>query len=121
MRRESRGLCASASLDTERLIREEIAFVQKDSKEKVEKLRYADDDHVGLEIMHLFVMDVLGRETAVARIFESKAGEDFESTQVVSRRAKALAWFGVFLINLFFVYYCMVSLEAYFCQLKKYS
>ena len=108
MRRESAGMFSHMFLDTERMIREEMAFVQQESKKKIEKLRYAEDDHIGLEILHMFVLDVLGRETAVARIFESKAGEDFEYTQVVSHRAKALAGFGVFALNAFFVYYCMV-------------
>ena len=111
MHRESGpgAFCATKNLDTERLIREEIKFVQEESKKKIEKLRSADDDHIGLEIMHLFVLDVLGRETKCARIFESKAGEDFNTAGVVSRRAKSLAWFGIFLINAFFIYYSMVG------------
>ena len=44
----------------------------------------------------------------MARIFESKSEEDFKHTQVVTRRAKALAWFALFMINAFFVYFCMV-------------
>ena len=110
MRRETGALCSKTSLDTERMLRAEIKFVREESKKRIEKLKLAEDDHIGLEIMHLFVLDVLGRETAVARIFESKADEDFESTQVVTRRTKSLAWVGIVLINAFFVYYCMVCL-----------
>ena len=70
----------------------ELKLVEKESKEKVEKLRFATDAHAGLEILHLFILDMLGRDTAVARIFESKASEDFKHSQVVSRKTKAFAW-----------------------------
>ena len=96
------------------MLREEIKFVQEESKNRIEKLKLAEDDHIGLEIMHLFVLDVLGRETSTARIFASKADEDFESTQVVTRRAKSLAWVGITLINAFFIYFCMVCALEFF-------
>ena len=49
---------------------------------RFEKLQWATDQHVGLEILHAFVLDVLGRDTVVARIFENSVGESFEETQV---------------------------------------
>ena len=87
---------------------EQYAYEQ--SAAKIEKLSVADDDHIGLEILHLFVVDVLGRETAAAHIFKSKTAEDFKHTQVVTRRSKSLAVFALIAINLFFIYYTMASL-----------
>ena len=109
VRRDGGMLCLKGESNAEKNIRSELAYVDTESKKKIEKLSMADDDHTGLEILHLFVLDLLGRETNAARIFESKTAEDFKHKQVVTRKAKALAWFGLFLLNLFFVYYSMVG------------
>ena len=60
----------------------EIATAQREAHEKAEKLQLATDHHIGLEILHAFVLDVLGRDTPVARIFQSTADESFRHTQV---------------------------------------
>ena len=60
--------------------------MQEETEKKTEKLSLASDTHAGLEILHTFVLDMLGRGSAVARIFESTAEEDFSKTQVVKRR-----------------------------------
>lgn len=54
----------------EHLIRREAIFTDMEVKERIEKLKYATNQHAGLEILHLFVMDLLGRNTPVACIFE---------------------------------------------------
>jgi hypothetical protein len=91
------------------LIRRELGFVRSETAKKVEKLRYATDQHTGLEILHLFIVDLLGRRTPAARIFETKAMEDFKHTRVVSKTMKRLAVLGLVLINAFFVYYAMLT------------
>jgi hypothetical protein len=91
------------------LIHGELAFVRSETAKKVEKLRYATDQHTGLEILHLFIVDLLGRRTPAARIFETKAMEDFKHTRVVSKTMKRLAVLGLVLINAFFVYYAMLT------------
>ena len=48
-------------------IEQEMELVEKRAEEKIDKLRIATDAHTGLEIMHQFVLDLLGRETAAAR------------------------------------------------------
>ena len=108
VRRDGGLLCFNGESNAEKNIRSELAYVDEESKKKIEKLSLADDDHTGLEILHLFVLDLLGRETNAARIFKSKTAEDFKHKHVVTRKAKALAWFGLFVVNLFFVYYSMV-------------
>jgi hypothetical protein len=90
-------------------IKEEIREVDKESTRIFEYLRYATDQHIGLEILHLFVLDILGRKTAAARIFEAKSREDFFTVRVVSRRSQMLAWCGFIFLNLFFVYFTVLK------------
>lgn len=63
-------------------IRQEVACVQTQSKMKIDELQRVPDEHVGLEILHAFVLDVLGRETAAARIFQSTSSQSFKTMQV---------------------------------------
>jgi hypothetical protein len=39
---------------------------------KAKKLHQATTDHIGLELMHLFVLDLLGHDTNAAKIFIHK-------------------------------------------------
>jgi hypothetical protein len=61
----------------ERILRKEINFVKVAAEEKASKLKYATDQHLGLEIMHLFVLDLLGRDTPAAKIFASKTSTEY--------------------------------------------
>jgi hypothetical protein len=99
----------SAQPSPQVLVGRELAFVRTETAKKVEKLRYATDQHSGLEILHLFIVDLLGRRTPAARIFETKAMDDFKHTRVVSKTMKRLAVLGLVLINAFFVYYAMLT------------
>ena len=42
------------------------------SKQKATKLHKATTEHIGLELMHQFVVDLLGSDTASAKIFIQK-------------------------------------------------
>ena len=79
---------AFRSRTAETIIRNEMDYVQDVAKEKVEKLKYASDADISLEIMHLFVLDLLGRDTSAAKIFVSKSEEDFRHVMVVSHTTK---------------------------------
>lgn len=57
---------------SEEVIKHEIAFVKEQTACKIAKLNFSDDDDIGLEILHLFVLDLLGRDTNAAKIFMSK-------------------------------------------------
>ena len=61
---------------SENKIKEQLHFVAKESESRRGKLLGASDSHAGLEILHLFVVDVLGRETPAAKIFKSKSEEE---------------------------------------------
>ena len=94
----------------EETIKKEIDHVKKVkvSEEKIEKLNLATDEHIGIEMMHLFVLDLLGRETPAARIFEVKAKEDFIHTKVVTRRTKVFCFVFLFFLNSFFAFFTIL-------------
>lgn len=58
------------------IIKKEICHVQLQVMEKYEKLKIANDSHVGLELLHLFVLDLLGRDTPAAKIFTAKSSNE---------------------------------------------
>ena len=96
-------------VNVDKAVRKELALVDKKAKAKIEKLSLADDDHIGLELLHLFVLDVLGRDTTAARIFELKTDEDFKHTRVVAGSTKSLCFVAVLLLNIFFAYFSVVG------------
>ena len=79
-----------------------------ESARRVAKLHLLPEENVGIEILTLFILDLLGRDTPAARIFLRKVDEDFKSTRVVTNGYKGLMLVAVILINVFFVYYCML-------------
>ena len=96
LKRDHVSLCGYRRTDAAVNIKNEIMEVDKLAKKKAETLKYATDQHTGLEILHTFVLDVLGRDTAAARIFVSKSHENFFTT-MVTRTTKMLSWCGVVL------------------------
>ncbi len=90
------------------VIQEHLAFVHKQKKERISKLRLLPDENKGLELLHLFIMDLLGQNTVAANIFLQKSDEDFKTVKCVSPSRKGLAWAGLVLLNLFFVYYTVL-------------
>jgi hypothetical protein len=70
-----RRMC-NGSKGTVDLIYDELEIVQRHGHLAYEKLQIADDEHIGLEILHLFILDLLGRDTPAARIFLSKSSEE---------------------------------------------
>merc|ERR1711939_499507 len=95
-------------MNVENLLRREIKYADTESKSTIARLKTASDDHIGLEIIHRFVVDLLGRDTPAAKIFRSKTEEDFRQSMVVTSTAKHITWLLIFLINLFFVYFTLL-------------
>lgn len=60
-------------LSAEDSLRNEMKYVKKETKHKVDKLKLATDSQIGLEILHMFVLDILGRDTPAAKIFLTKS------------------------------------------------
>jgi hypothetical protein len=75
------------------------------SNSKAMKLHLASKETIGVEIMHEFVLDLLGRDTYEAQIFIRKTEEDFRHLNVVSKGTKAAAWLLVVGLNIFFLHY----------------
>jgi hypothetical protein len=92
----------------ERLITQAIAEANSQANEKEKKLKVATDMQIGLEILHLFIIDLLGWKTPAGKIFQSMTEEDFKHSLVVTKTSKIMAWSVVFLINLFFVFFTVL-------------
>ena len=101
--------CFKSRIGAEENIKKEIDYVKRVVEKKSEKLNLALDNHIGVEMLHLFILDLLGRETPAARIFESKAKEDFINTTVVTMRTRVLCYIFLVVINLFFAFYSILK------------
>ena len=75
------------------------------SNMKAMQLHLSTKENVGAEIMHEFVLDILGRDTNEALIYKRKTEADFQPLNAVSKASKATAWFMVIGLNIFFLYY----------------
>jgi hypothetical protein len=62
----------------------------------------------GLELMHYFIIDLLGQSTKAALIFRNKFNEDFEKLKIVNKYLKYAAIAIVFGLNGFFIYYMLL-------------
>jgi hypothetical protein len=62
----------------------------------------------GMELMNLFIIDLLGFTTRSARIFRNKFNEDYEEMFLVTRVVKYLCVLCVFGLNAFFLWYLLL-------------
>jgi hypothetical protein len=90
------------------LLKKEIDSVQLDSQEHVKHMSGLGEDQAGIEILHLFIQDLLGRDTAAAKIFRAKTNEDYAEMPFVSHRTKVLLCVILIVINAFFVYFSIL-------------
>lgn len=97
------------STGVEAKLRQEFEAVHKEGQKKIEKLQIATDAHIGLEMLHAFILDLLGRDTPAAIIFRQKTDEDFRHTRVVTRSGKVLAGLMLLGVNAFFAYYSVLK------------
>ena len=61
---------------SESTIRRELDATAREAQSKIEKLRLATDRHISVEILHLFVLDLLGRDSPAAKIFVTKSQQE---------------------------------------------
>jgi len=92
----------------ERCILDEIKNTRSIAVETNKGLQYATDSHIGLDILHCFILDLLGRDTPAAKIFGAKSHEDFSHTYIVTKRFKLMVTFVLVVMNLFFVYFSLL-------------
>jgi len=100
--------CGSITISTEKILRDTLQLVERESNLKINKLKTVNDNYIGLEMLHTFILDLLGYDSIAAKIFISKSDEDYSYTKSVSVKIKGLAWTGIIIINIFFVYYSMM-------------
>ena len=86
----------------------DVESVRSRALAKIETLRVTTEEQTGLEVLHLFIVDLLGRNSPAAKIFESKLGEDFEETKVVKYKKKVLAAAVLVTLNILFCYYSIL-------------
>jgi hypothetical protein len=65
--------------------------------------------HAGIEMLYLFMLDLLGRNTIAAKIFKEKFGEEFGHSRVVVGWQKVLAAAALLALNAFFIYFVMIK------------
>ncbi len=67
-------------------LQKQAAYITKHTKKCLWEMREASDHHIGLVILHFFVLDLLGSQTLPAHILAVKTNSDFQKTTVVSHR-----------------------------------
>ena len=100
--------CMKEEIDPIKVLRHEFDHLREETLLNVKKLEHAPDVEIGMEILHMFILDLLGRDTPVAKIFLAKAEEDFRHSMIISKTMKGFAWFLVILLNFMFVYFSML-------------
>jgi hypothetical protein len=90
------------------LLKNEVDSVQSDAKEIVKHMSGISEDRAGIELLHLFIQDLLGRDTAAAKIFQAKTNEDYAEVPFVAYRTKVLIFVILVTSNVFFVYFSIL-------------
>lgn len=104
------GIC-DGKVDAKALesLRSSLEEVREQEKEQAEVFPRYSRASAGLELMHLFTIDLLGLKTKAATIFRNKFNGDFESMQVISWQRKYFAIALTFALNAFFIYYMLLT------------
>jgi len=88
---------------------QEIAGVMGLVADKQATLTRTSDAHRGVVIVHEFMLDLLGRDTAAAKIFANKADNDFKGMYHYHRFTKLVVVGIIVLINFGCIYYAMLK------------
>lgn len=92
------------------LIQDELGKVESDVEEATEDLdRLTSEAERGFELLHLFIRDLLGRNTAASRIFMLKSELDFEMFQGTSWQLKVFVVSLIICLDGFFIYYAILK------------
>jgi hypothetical protein len=85
----------------------ELRLVQTEADEWIGKLKKMSTAHVGVHIMTLFMKDLLGRDSAKAKIFMHQMNT-ISQERVITWGLKCMGFSFVIIFNLYFVYTCML-------------
>jgi hypothetical protein len=87
----------------------ELQHVKHDVEHSSVMFRSAvNDEQRGIDMLHLFILDLLGRDTAEANIYREKVDEDYTSMRIVGISHKVLCAFILIVLNVFFIYFAML-------------
>jgi hypothetical protein len=98
-------------IDVAEYIYEELMNVEKESKYLMEEIKSLSEASIRIELLHQFIIDLLGRNTVAAKIFATKTSLDFEKVPILSPWKKSVVMVFLVAINIVFAYFCM--LKAY--------
>jgi hypothetical protein len=90
------------------LLFSEILLVQETANEIYSNIKDAPTHVVGAELLKSFLIDLLGRDTKEARIFEASFENNIKSKKVVSIYLKVLMISAMVGLNIYFVYISML-------------
>ena len=90
-------------------LEEELQEVIKASEEWKKSLKDTPPATRGIRLLQLFVQDLIGRKSRQAKVFGNQLEEQhLEEKRVMSLGAKALAMTAIILMNLYFIFSCML-------------
>jgi hypothetical protein len=72
------------------------------------EFKHKSEEQAGVQLLQLFIEDLLGRDTDAAKIFKVKVREDYATLPVVSMCQKSLAACALVGINVFFLYFALL-------------
>ena len=103
------GCGVGGEVTADAVMKRELRLVYEEAKKREKRLKLATDAHTGIEILHSFILDLLGKDSHAAQIFQEKAEEDYKHTRVVTRTTKALCVTLIVFANLFCLYYSLLK------------
>jgi hypothetical protein len=87
---------------------EELGSVQAMTRDLKDTFRCKSEEQAGVQLLQLFIQDLLGRDTDAAKIFRVKVKEDYATLYIVAWWQKGLAGCVLIGLNGFFLYYAIL-------------
>lgn len=96
------------------MLAETLNTVQISGDQSIQKLKQivgssSSNVQIGHELLHLFVLDLLGRNTPAAVIYHAKMDAEFKHTRIVSFNTKVLVILLIILLDAIFAYYVVLK------------
>jgi hypothetical protein len=88
---------------------DEIRHACTESERLHEVLLNCSEQHAGIELLHIFMVDLLGKTTPAAKIFREKFEEEFESSPTVTLLQSYAATAFLVGVNVFIGYYLVLK------------
>jgi hypothetical protein len=98
----------TTNLSVDMILKNELTEVHSQVQEIIIRLNGVSEDRAGIEILHFFVQDLLGRDTTAAKIFRAKTSEDFTEMPFVTTKTKITIRAILVVLNLFFIYFSIL-------------